>query len=137
MSIYFINISVFGIAELVRERESRSRVSVFSGGAINCRIASMIALISCHAYRRDLRGPQIFVPARDLSQASRRNFTNARMIAMFTFTARGLFKHTRQHGHALLGEGIGAMTATATTFCYSKLEYQRLGFRGRKLKHEI
>jgi hypothetical protein len=44
---------------------------------------------------------------------------------------------TRQHGHASLSEGGGTMTATTTTFCSSKLEYQRLGFRGRKLKHEI
>ncbi len=44
---------------------------------------------------------------------------------------------TRKHGYALLSEGVGAMAATATTFCYSKLEYQRLSFRGSKLKHEI
>ena len=39
---------------------------------------------------------------------SRRNCTNMRIIAMLTSTAR-LEGGTREHGNALLGEGVGTI----------------------------
>ena len=65
--------------------------SGFSGGNINCRIASMMEPIcsSCFPTRAssssNFRASSRFVSNIPLS------FTNARMIAIFTYTARSLF----------------------------------------------
>ena len=75
----------------------------------------MIAAISSSCLpTRVSRSAKRFANSRFVSNASR-NLTNARMIAMFTFTARSLVKDAREHGDALLGEGVREPAATAPT----------------------
>src|SRR6476661_1197120 len=136
MSMYFITISVFGIASLLANVKADLafrflRRSHQLSDCFDDRIDFLIVLADATFEVRKFLC-ELTICLKRLTQ-----FYERAHDGDVHFHRPRAVKHTRQHDHALLSEGVGAMTATATTFCSSKLEYQRLGFRGRKLKHEI
>src|SRR6476660_1019877 len=127
MSMYFITISVFGIASLLANVKADLAFRFLRRGhqladRFDDRIDFLIVLADA-TFEVSKFLCELTICLKSLTQ-----FYERAHDGDVHFHRMRAVKHTRQHGHALLSEVLVTETATTETFCSSKLEYQRLGF---------